>query len=252
MNRHTAAVLIAAIAVPVAAAPAMADAGRTSWPGTAVLSGAWAGTASSTTIAGFTFPVTAEVAVAATGRPTGRVVLGAPVNCRGTWSPVSTTGRVTVFAEDITSDIEGTRCLTGGTVRLSAASDGRLRYRWTKGDAASVAYLAPTGISGTWTGTITQGTLGTIRARLRVNGVRRGDMPGATDYAAPLACGGTLTPLGAGTQRAAAFTERITRSSSTVCVGEGTTTLRLRPDGRLAYRWAGAGEVSIGVLRRAR
>lgn len=252
MTRRTTAMLIVAIAAPVAAAPAIADAGRTSWPGTATLSGAWTGTASSTTVAGFSFPVTAEVAVAATGRPTGRVVLGAPVNCRGTWSPVSTTGRVTTFAEDITSDIAGTQCLNGGTARLSAAREGRLRYVWTKGDAGSVAYLSPVGISGTWTGTITQGELGAMRARIRVNGVRRGDMPGATDYAAPLACGGTLIPRGAGTQRAATFRERITRTSSTVCVGEGTTTLRLRADGRLAYRWTGGGEISTGVLRRVR
>lgn len=216
-----------------------------------MLSGAWAGVASSTTDAAFTFPVSAVVAVSATGRPTGRIVLGAPVNCRGTWSPVSTSGRVATFAEDITSAVEGGECLTGGTVRLSGASGGRLRYVWSKGGAGSVAYLTPVGISGTWVGTVIQGDLGAMPARIRVNGVRRGQMPGATRYAAPLACGGVLTPTGAGTQRAATFNERITRTSSSVCIGEGITTLRMRADGRLNYRWAGSGEVSSGVLRRA-
>ncbi len=237
--------------IPIVATPASADGGRTSWPGTALLSGAWTGTAASTTQASFTFPISADIAVSATGRPTGKVILGAPVNCRGIWSPVSTTGRVTSFTEYITSDIADSKCITAGTVRLSAASGGRLRYAWTKGSGGSVAYLVPTGISGTWTGNIQQGGLGAMRTRIRVNGVRRGDLPGSSTYAAPLSCGGVLTPLGAGTQRAATFGERIVRSSSTVCVGTGTTTLRLRSDGRLAYRWTGGGEVSTGVLRRA-
>lgn len=250
MTRCTTTLLIAAIAVPVAAAPAMADGGRTSWPGTALLSGAWTGTAASTTQSSFTFPISADIAVSVTGRPTGKVILGAPVNCRGIWSPVSTTGRVTRFTEDITSDIADSKCITAGPVRLSAASGGRLRYVWTKGSGGSVAYLVPTGISGTWTGTIRQGGLGAMRARIRVNGVRRGDLPGSSTYAAPLSCGGVLTPLGAGTQRAATFGERIIRSPSAVCVGTGITMLRLRSDGRLAYRWTGGGEVSTGVLRR--
>jgi hypothetical protein len=47
------------------------------------------------------------------------------------------------------------------------------------------------------------------------------------------------------------FDEEIARSSSTVCVGSGTTTLALRADGRMDYRWTGGGAVSVGVLRRA-
>jgi hypothetical protein len=249
--RSIATVIASVAAMGALPAAAVADGGRTSWPGTAALAGAWSGTAASTAITGFTFPVMAEIAVADTGRPTGRVVLGAPVNCRGTWTPVSTTGRVTSFAEDITSDIAGTRCLTGGTVRLSTASGGRLRYRWSRGDAGSVAYLVPRGISGTWRGTVQQGGLGSMQATIRVNGVRRGDMPGRTRYAAPLACGGDITPIGAGTQRAATFRERITQSASPTCVGIGTTILRMRADGRLAYRWTGGGEVSTGIFRRA-
>jgi hypothetical protein len=45
--------------------------------------------------------------------------------------------------------------------------------------------------------------------------------------------------------------EQITHSSNPACVGLGTTTVTLRADGRLAYRWTGGGQVSTGVLRRA-
>lgn len=236
-------------ALLAASGTALADGGRTAWPATPALAGAWSGTAGSTTVADFTFPVTATVAISATGRPTGTVRLGAPVNCAARWMPVATSGRTTIFSEVVVGDPDD-RCIDGGTVRLSAASGGRLRYAWTKGTDGSVGYLLPRGISGRWVGTITQAGLGAITARLRVVGVRRGQMPGTSDYAAPLACGGALIPTGPGTQRRAVFDEEISRSSNPACVGSGTTTLRLRPDGRLAYRWTGEDAVSTGILRR--
>ena len=228
---------------------ALADGGRTAWPATAGLAGAWSGTASSTTVADFTFPVTATVAVSATGRPTGSVRLGAPVGCAARWLPMTTSGRTTIFSEAVVGD-PGDRCIDGGTVRLSTASGGRLRYAWTKGTDGSVGYLLPRGISGRWAGTITQAGMGAIRARIRVVGVRRGQMAGASDYSTPLACGGALIPVGPGSQRRAVFDEEITRSANPDCVGSGTTTLTLRADGRLAYRWTGGGQVSTGILRR--
>jgi len=249
MTHRRAAMLLTCTALLAAAGTAMADGGRTSWPATADLAGAWAGTAASTTVPDFTFPVTATVAVSATGRPTGLARLGAPVNCGGAWQPVSRSGRATVFSETILDDA-GDRCIKDGTVRLSAASGGRLRYVWTKGDAGSVAYLEPQGISGRWVGTITQDGLGAIPARIRVVGVRPGQMAGSSDYAAPLSCGGSLSPL-RGTQRRAVFDEEITHSDNPECIGSGTTTLTLRADGRMAYRWTGGGAVSLGVLRRA-
>lgn len=242
-------VLIGCAAVLAGSGVAVADGGRTAWPGTAALAGAWSGTATSTTVADFTFPVTATVAVSATGRPAGAVRLGAPVDCAARWTPVATSGRTTIFSEAVVGD-PGDRCIDGGTVRLSAASGGRLRYTWTKGADGSVGYLLPRGISGRWAGTIAQAGMGAIRARIRVVGVRPGQMPGASDYSAPLACGGVLVPIGPGTQRRAVFDEEITRSSNPDCVGSGTTTLTLRPDGRLAYRWTGGGQVSTGILRR--
>lgn len=250
MTRRSTAIALTCTTVLAASAAALADGGRTAWPSTAALAGAWEGTAASTTDADFTFPVAATVSVAATGRPTGAVRLGEPVNCSGAWQPVSRSGRATVFAETIVGD-SGDTCIRGGVVRLSPTGDGRLRYVWAKGDAGSVAYLEPVGLSGRWVGTITQRGLGAMTARIRVVGVRAGGMAGSTDYAAPLSCGGTLVPLG-GTQRRAVFDEEITHSSNPQCVGSGTTTLTLRPDGRVAYRWTGGGEVSTGVLRRAR
>jgi hypothetical protein len=249
MTRRPMAVLLTCTAVLTASATAVADGGRSSWPATAPLAGAWSGTASSTSAADFTFPVTASVAVSATGRPTGVVRLGDPINCSARWIPVSTSGRATVFSESIAANA-GDKCVNNGTVRLSSASDGRLRYVWRKGDAGSVGYLEPRGLSGWWTGRITQDGLGAISARIRVVGVRPGQMAGASDYSAPLSCGGTLVPRG-GTQQRAVFDEEIARSSSTVCVGSGTTTLALRADGRMDYRWTGGGAVSVGVLRRA-
>lgn len=250
MTRRFTTIALACTTVLAGASAALADGGRTAWPGTAALAGAWEGTAASTAVPDLTFPVAATVSVAATGRPTGAVRLGDPVNCAGTWQPVSRSGRTTVFAETIVAD-SGDRCIRDGVVRLSPTDDGRLRYVWTKGDAGSVAYLNPAGLSGRWVGTITQRGLGAMTARIRVVGVRAGDMAGSSDYSAPLSCGGTLVPL-RGTQRRAVFDEEITYSSNPRCVGSGTTTLTLRPDGRLAYRWAGGGEVSSGVLRRAR
>ena len=252
MTQHrsiSAACMCAALA---ACGTAVADGGRTAsaWAGSAALAGEWSGTASSTTDRSFTFPVTATVVVAATGRPTGAMRLGPPVDCAGSWAPVQRTGRVFRFAESIVARA-GTTCIDDGTARLSAASGGRLRYVWSKGDAGSVAYLRPIGISGRWVGTITQDGLGTIRARLRVVGVRPGQMPGASDYSAPLSCGGDLIPVARGTQRRAVFDEEITRSSNPNCIGSGTTTLTMRRDGRLSYRWTGGGAVSTGLLRRA-
>lgn len=250
MTRGSTAMLLTCTALLAASGSAMADGGRTSWPTTAALAGSWEGTARSTTDPDFTFPVATTVAVAATGRPTGLARLGAPINCTGAWQPVARSGRTTVFAETIVGD-PGDRCIKGGTVRLSPAGNGRLRYVWTKGEAGSVAYLDPAGLSGRWVGTITQRGLGAMTAHIRVVGVHAGGMAGSTDYAAPLSCGGTLTPL-RGTQRRAVFDEEITHSSNPQCVGSGTTTLTLRPDGRVAYRWTGGGEVSQGILRRQR
>lgn len=250
MKMRRPAVAIACVAALAATSTALADGGGTSWPSTASLAGAWTGTATSTTDTSFTFPVAATVAVSATGRPTGTVDLGAPVNCAGTWLPVSRRGAVSTFAEQITSKT-GSTCVNNGVVQLSAASGGRLRYVWTRGDAGSVAYLEPVGVSGRWVGTITQAGMAPITARLRVVGVRAGQMPGSTDYSSPLSCGGILTPLGRGTQQRAVLREQITHSSNPACVGLGITTVTLRADGRLAYRWTGAGEVSTGVLRRA-
>ena len=249
--RPIALALIAGVGIGLAAAPAMADGGRTAWPGSALLAGAWSGTASSTSNPDFTFPVTTTMSVAATGRPTGTVHLGAPVNCAGTWNPLSSAGRVTAFAEEIASRVPGGDCIKGGTVRLSAASEGRLRYVWTKGDDGSVAYLDPVGVSGAWVGTLTQAGLGTVPVRIRVVGVSAGQMHGVSSYAAPLACSGRLEPQGTGSQRRAVLREVITRSASTACVGVGTMTVSMRSDGRLSYRWEGGGVVSTATLRRA-
>lgn len=249
MNLLRISAVLGGTALLAASGTALADGGRTAWPATAPLAGAWSGTATSTTVADFTFPVTATVAVSATGRPTGAVRLGAPVDCAARWTPVATSGRTTIFSEAVVGD-PGDRCIDGGTVRLSTASGGRLRYAWTKGTDGSVGYLLPRGISGRWAGTITQAGMGAIRARIRVVGVRRGQMAGASDYSTPLACGGALIPVGPGSQRRAVFDEEITRSANPDCVGSGTTTLTLRADGRLAYRWTGGGQVSTGILRR--
>ncbi len=251
MNRHPIPAVVITCAVSLATAgAAMAAGAATAWPGTAPLAGQWSGTAASTAMRGLTFPVVATVAVSASGRPHGTVHLGAPVDCAGGWVPIRTRGAVTTFAETTPAGV-GTECIAGGTTRLSPASGGRLRYVWSKGDAGSVAYLSPQGISGHWTGTIRQADLGPITARIRVVGVRAGQMNGRSEYGAPLSCDGTLVPLGRGTQQRAVFDEKIIHSRSTVCVGSGTTTLTLRADGRLAYRWTGAGEVSTGVLWRA-
>ena len=255
MRRGARAATCAALATMVASAaagPAMADGGRTAWPGSALLAGAWSGTAASTTDSDFTFPVRATVAVAATGRPTGRVSLGAPVNCAGSWSPVSRSGAVTTFSEDITSEVPGGQCITGGTVRLSPASKGRLRYAWTKGDAGSVAYLEPVGVSGHWVGTLRQAGMPAVPVRLRVVGVSSGQMHGTSRYGAPFDCRGRLEPLGTGSQERAVLREVIVQSASANCVGIGTMTLGMRDDGRLAYRWEGGGLVSTAVLSRAR
>ena len=249
--RPMALALVAGVGLAITSVPAMADGGRTAWPGSALLAGAWSGTASSTSDPDFTFPVTATVSVAATGRPTGTVELGAPVNCVGGWGPVSAAGRVTTFAEDIVSRVPGGDCIKNGTVRLSAASGGRLRYVWTKGDDGSVAYLKPVGVSGAWIGTLSQAGLGTVPVRIRVVGVRAGQIHGVSSYAAPLACGGRLEPQGAGSQRRAVLREVITRSASTACVGVGTMTVAMRSDGRLSYRWEGGGVVSTATLKRA-
>lgn len=249
--RPIACAVIAGTALAMAATPALADGGRTAWPGSALLAGAWSGTAASTSVADFTFPVSATVSVAATGRPSGTVDLGAPVNCAGTWSPVSITRRTTTFAEDITSRVPGGRCITAGTVRLSPASNGRLRYAWSKDDAGSVAYLDPVGVSGAWSGTLVQAGLGRVPMRLRVVGVSGGQMHGVSNYSAPLDCHGRLEPQGTGSQKRAVLREVITHSASTRCVGVGTMTVALRADGRLSYRWEGGGLVSTATLRRA-
>jgi len=244
--------IVAAVTIGAAAAcPALADGGRTAWPGSSLLAGAWTATATSTTDSAFTFPMSAVVSVAATGRPTGTVTLGAPVNCAGDWTPVSTTGRVTTFSEDIISRVPGGECISHGTVRLSPASDGRLRYAWTKGSGGSVAYLEPVGVSGRWVGSLTQAGLGTAPMRLSVVGVSDGQMHGTSRYGAPLDCRGNLSPIGTGSQKRAVLRETITRSASSNCVGTGTMTVSMRSDGRLAYRWTGGGLVSTATLRRA-
>lgn len=250
MIRTRSLIALGGVAAIVAPGAAMGDGGGTSWASSASLAGAWTGTAASTAVAGLTFPVSATVAVSATGRPSGVSMLGDPVNCAGTWTPVSTARRTTMFSERIAGGAAG-RCIDDGTVRLSPASGGRLRYVWTKRDAGSVAYLDPVGISGGWAGTLRQPGTPPVAVRLRVVGVRAGQMAGASRYGPPFSCAGRLQPL-RGTQRRAVLVERITRSASSDCVGTGVMTLSLRADGRLAYRWQGGGEESTALLSRMR
>ena len=129
---------------------------------------------------------------------------------------------------------------------------------WTKppdgvqNSAATLAVLGdfvPMGISNVASQPVGSNSLDNT---LRIIDVRAGQMEGRSRYGAPLSCTGRLVPRGAGTQSAATFTEVITRSASSRCVGIGTMRLRLRSDGRLAYRWTGGGVTSTALLTRAR
>lgn len=238
-----------AIGLVVAAAPALGDGGRTAWPGSSLLAGDWSATARSTTAPDLTFPVRATISVASTGRPTGTVDLGSPIDCTGRWSPVSVSGRITTFSESITSKLPGGECIDGGNVRLSPASGGRLRYSWAKGGGGSVAYLDPVGISGAWTGRLSTGTPASVH--LRIVGVSGGEMQGTVRFGAPLGCRGVIIPQGNGSQKRAVAVERITSNPTGACVDLGTDTFTLRADGRLAYRWQSGGDISTAILSRA-
>ena len=61
---------------------------------------------------------------------------------------------------------------------------------------------------------------------------------------------GRWIPLGTNAPGWRRFTEVITRSSSTFCQGLGTSSVRLRSDGRLQYHWAGGPYSTTGVLDR--
>jgi len=114
-----------------------------------------------------------------------------------------------------------------------------------------VAYLSPAGVSGLWSGRLRQAGAPPVPVRLRVVGVRTGQMRGTSRYGAPFSCTGRLQPV-RGTQRRSVLVERIVQSSSTRCIGLGTMVVSLRDDGRLAYRWTGGGIESTAVLSRVR
>ena len=164
------------------------------------------------------------------------------------WTVVRQQGATTIFRDTVTYPI-GTLCEDGGTVRISTASDGRVRYVWRKDALSSVGYL--NGIAGSWTGTLAGSGNTHFRANLIIRGTTRGGIEGSVGYGTPLSCSGRWTPLSANTPGWRRFTETITRSSSRVCVGVGAASVRLRSDGRLQYHWAGGGVVTTGVLSRA-
>ena len=239
--RITTLTLAAGVAFAASASAASA------WTGAGLLGGTWNGTGQSVAQPDITFPVQANVTVAADGTPSGNARLGAPLNCSVHWAAVRQSGAVTVFRETVTAQT-GTICKDGGVVRLSPASDGRLRYVWTKGDLTSVGYL--NGLAGQWQGTVTADDGGHFRANLIIRGTTRGGIEGSVGYGPPPACTGRWIPLGTNAPGWRRFTEVITRSSSTFCQGLGTSSVRLRSDGRLQYHWAGGPYSTTGVLDR--
>lgn len=219
----------------------------TAWTGAGLIGGTWNGLGRSVTQPDITFPVHGNISIAADGTPSGTARLGAPLNCTVRWTPIRQTGAVTLFRETVTAQT-GTICKDGGMVRLSPASDGRVRYVWTKGDLTSVAYLD--GLTGQWTGTVTADDGGHFKANVIIRGTTKGGIEGSVGYGPPPACTGRWVPLGTNTPGWRRFTEVITRSSSTFCQGLGTSSVRLRSDGRLQYHWVGGPYSTTGVLTR--
>lgn len=234
--------------IPLAAAALAASASAASaWTGAGLIGGTWDGTAQSVAQPEITFPVHANIAVAADGTPRGTARLGAPLNCSVRWTPVRQTGAVTLFRETVTAQ-DGDLCKDGGMVRVSSASNGRVRYDWTKGDLRSVAYL--NGLTGQWTGTVTADDGGHFKANVIIRGTTRGGIEGSVGYSAPPACSGRWIPLGHNAPGWRRFTEVITRSRSSFCEGLGVASVRLRSDGRLQYRWVGGPYFTVGILDR--
>lgn len=217
------------------------------WTGAGLIGGTWDGTAQSVAQPEITFPVYAAVTVAADGTPRGTARLGAPLNCSVRWTPVRQTGAVTLFRETVTAQT-GDICKDGGMVRLSRASNGRVRYDWTKGTLKSVAYLD--GLVGRWTGTVTNGDGARFTANVIIRGTTRGGIEGSVGYGSPLSCSGRWVPLGTNAPGWRRFTEVITRSGSSVCEGIGVSSVRLRADGRLQYQWVSGPYRTSGVMDR--
>jgi hypothetical protein len=241
MRKLTIPITLTAVAFAASASVASA------WTGAGLIGGTWNGLGQSVTQPDITFPVHGNIAIAADGTPSGTARLGAPLNCTVRWTPIRQTGAVTLFRETVIAQT-GTICKDGGMVRLSPASDGRVRYVWTKGDLTSVAYLD--GLTGQWTGTVTADDGGHFKANVIIRGTTKDGIEGSVGYGAPLTCTGRWIPLGANTPGWRRFTEVITRSSSTFCQGLGTSSVRLRSDGRLQYHWAGGPYSTTGILNR--
>jgi len=234
---------ITLMAVAFAASASVASA----WTGAGLIGGTWNGLGQSVTQPDITFPVHGNISIAADGTPSGTARLGAPLNCTVRWTPLRQTGAVTLFRETVIAQT-GTICKDGGMVRLSPASDGRVRYVWTKSDLTSVAYLD--GLAGQWTGTVTADDGGHFKANVIIRGTTKDGIEGSVGYGAPLTCTGRWIPLGTNMPGWRRFTEVITRSSSTFCQGLGTSSVRLRSDGRLQYHWAGGQYSTTGILDR--
>jgi len=232
-------VAVAAFAVPASVGAA--------WTGAGLIGGTWNGIAASASDPSFTFPIQANVWVASDGTPRGQARLGAPLNCSMKWTAIRQQGAVTIFSEHVTQQV-GHLCEDGGTVRVSTASDGRVRYVWRKGALSSLGYL--NGIAGRWTGTLAGGGNTHFHANLIIRGTTVRGIEGSVGYGTPLSCSGRWTPLSGNAPGWRRFTETITRSSSRFCVGEGAASVRLRSDGRLQYHWASGGLVTTGVLTR--
>ncbi len=103
--------------------------------------------------------------------------------------------------------------------------------------AAAAAAPTPLGaLRGPWVGTLT-GADPAIDVSVRLSGGKRGSR---IAFTGGLVCSGVLIYLGrgGGTFR---FSEQIRASQSAGCGGLGIVRLRLRPDGRLSYRWQAVG-----------
>jgi hypothetical protein len=218
------------------------------WTGAGLIGGTWNGIAASATDPSFTFPIQANVWVGSDGTPRGQARLGAPLNCSLKWTARRQQGAVTIFSETVTHQV-GHLCEDGGTVRVSTASGGRVRYVWRKGALSSLGYLD--GIAGSWAGMLAGSGNTHFPANLIIRGTTRGGIEGSVGYGSPLSCSGRWTPLSGNTPGWRRFTETITRSSSRFCVGVGAASVRLRRDGRLQYRWTSGGLLTTGVLTRA-
>jgi hypothetical protein len=102
-------------------------------------------------------------------------------------------------------------------------------------DAAAAATPLES-LRGPWAGTLT-GADPAIDVSVRLSGGKRGS---TIAFTGGLVCSGVLIYPGrtGGTFR---FSEQIRASRSDSCGGLGIVRLRLRPDGRLAYRWQAVG-----------